>query len=104
MCIDSYQIFSGSFSKIQLYRVSYHRHLQPQGRKENEKSHVPLDVYIGIKIHKFCHPDTNKYEPHCWYMSGNNYVRDIIYNVGERLKKHVRQLISNQRSPFTQAY
>ena len=69
--------------------------------KKTKHSHGTAHVYLGTNTHKFRHPDANKYEPHCWSMSGNHYVKNIIDKIKERLKKHVRQLNSNQKSPFT---
>ena len=48
----------------------------------------PPDVYLGTKIHKFRHPDADEDEPHCWSMSGNHDVKNIIANIEEGLNKH----------------
>ena len=49
--------------------------------KKTKRSYSPPYVYLGTKIHKFSHPDSNEDESRCWSMSGDNYFNNIIANV-----------------------
>ena len=65
--------------------------------KKTKKYYVPPYLYLGTNTQKFRHPDTDEDEPHCESMSGDYYVKNIIFNIKERLNKSVHKLDANQR-------
>ena len=45
---------------------------------KTKKSYGPPDVYLRTKIHKFQDIDANEDDPHCWYMPGDHYVKNVF--------------------------
>ena len=72
--------------------------------KKTKKYYGSPDVYLGTNIHKFWNTDADEDDPHCWFLSGDHYVNNIIANDEERFHKYVRKLTINQQSTFTQGY